>query len=68
MGDNNKIMKTIDFQADLNALCESVAHNGPVDPDIALRVQERAEEVRVELRAKGTTKAAVDLIRQTRDE
>ena len=61
-------MKTIDLQSDLNALCAGAANNTPVDPDIALRVKERADEVRAELRTKGTTKVAVDLIRQARDE
>jgi len=61
-------MKTVELQADLHALCEAVAQHLPVDPEVAARVRERANEVRAELRARGTTNVALDLVRQARDE
>lgn len=53
---------------DLESLCASVAAGRSVDLIVARRVQERAAKVREELRNKGTTNVAVDLIREVRDE
>jgi hypothetical protein len=53
---------------DLESLCASAAARRPVDPVVARRVQERAARVREELRKKGPTNVAVDLIREVRDE
>jgi hypothetical protein len=53
---------------DLESLCASAALGRPVDPVVACRVQERAAKIRDELRTKGTTNVAVELIREIRDE
>jgi hypothetical protein len=53
---------------DLESLCASAAAGRSVDPVVARRVQERAAKVREELRKRGTTNVAVDLIREVRDE
>ena len=53
---------------DLKAVLASAFRGKPLDPEIAKRVHERAEKVRGELRAKGLTNVAVDLIRECRDE
>jgi hypothetical protein len=52
---------------DLESLCASAAAKRPVEPVVARRVQERAAKVRDELRHKGTTNVAVELIRETRE-
>jgi len=53
---------------DLDSLCASAAAGQRVDPVVARRVQERASKVRDELRKKGMTEIAVELIREVRDE
>lgn len=53
---------------DLESLCNSAAAGRAVDPVVARRVQERAAKVREELRKKGETDIAVELIREVRDE
>ena len=53
---------------DLETLCASAAAGRVVDPVVARRVQERAAKVREELRNRGMTSVAVDLIREVRDE
>lgn len=52
---------------DLKAVCESKAANRPVDPVVARRVQERAAKIKEEIRKRGTTNIAVELIREVRD-
>lgn len=52
---------------DLKAVCESRAANRPVDPIVARRVQERAAKIKEEIRNRGTTNIAVELIREVRD-
>jgi hypothetical protein len=54
--------------ADLEALCDSVAVGASIDPQVAARVRQRAEQARVELNAKGPLDVAVTLVREIRDE
>jgi len=54
--------------ADLKAVIKHAFHRKPLDPEVAKRIHDRANEVRDELRAKGLTNVAVDLIRELRDE
>lgn len=64
-------MSTVNSSAalhDLELLCASAASGEPVDAALAARVQERSEEVLRELRSKGLTNIAVELIREGRDE
>ena len=55
---------TADLQAVLNALYS----DKPLDPEVARRVDERAEKVREELRLQGVTDVAVELLRESRNE
>jgi hypothetical protein len=54
--------------ADTQALLDHVFKRKPVDPEVSKRVRARAEKVRQELRNKGVTDFAVDLLRESRDE
>jgi hypothetical protein len=53
---------------DLKEVCAALAARRPVDPVVARQVQERAETVKQEIRRKGMTNVAVDLIRQAREQ
>jgi hypothetical protein len=53
---------------DAQAILEHVFKGKPVDPDVSKRVRARAEIVREELRNKGVTNFAADLLRESRDE
>jgi hypothetical protein len=48
--------------ADAHAVLEHAFKGKPVDPEVSLRVRARAEKVREELRKKGVTDFAVDLL------
>ncbi len=68
---NNTPMSTVavtDLKADLEVLCQGVAGGLAVDPEILRRIRERAEEVQEELRARGPSDVAEDLVRESRDE
>ena len=54
--------------ADAQAVLDHVFKGKPVDPEVSKRVRARAEKVREELRKKGVTDFAVDLLRESRDE
>jgi hypothetical protein len=53
---------------DLESLCASAAAGCAVDPVVAQRVHERAEEALRELRDKEPTNIAVELIREARNQ
>jgi hypothetical protein len=57
-----------DVQADLESVCERLLVKKTVDPELQRRVRERADAVRDELRQKGLTNLALDLLRESRDE
>lgn len=64
-------MSTIDTSTalrDLELLCANAATGQPVDAALAARVRDRTEEAQRELRSRGLTNIAVDLIREGRDE
>jgi hypothetical protein len=53
--------------ADMKAVMEYVITRKPLDPEVARRVRERAEQLTEQLRAKyGEMNIAVDLIREIR--
>ncbi|HVC92953.1 MAG TPA: hypothetical protein VND64_04645 [Pirellulales bacterium] len=52
---------------DLKEVCAALAARRPVDSVVVRRVQERAETVKQEIRRKGVTNVAVDLIREARE-
>jgi len=55
--------------ADLQAVLDRALAGKPPDPEVARRVLERADRIRQEIVAKhGMLNAAVDLIREGRDE
>jgi hypothetical protein len=54
--------------ADTRAVLDHVFKGAPVDPEVSKRVRARAENVREEMRKKGVTNFAVDLLREARDE
>ncbi len=54
--------------ADFQAVVDHAFKGKPVDPEVAQRIEERAEKVREVMRKKGTTNIAVDLIRESRDD
>jgi 2-phosphoglycerate kinase len=54
--------------ADSKAVLAHAFKGKPLDPEVAKRVHERAEEVREELRKKGVTNFTADLLRECRDE
>ena len=54
---------TVDLQAVINVLQSGM----PLDPELERRVTWRAEKVRDELRRKGPTDIAVELLRESRD-
>lgn len=53
---------------DLKEVCAALTSRRPVDPIVARRVHERAETVKLEIRRKGVTNVAVDLIREVREQ
>ncbi len=55
-------------QADLKHMIAHAFKGMPLDPEIAQRVHERAENVREEIRASGVKLNAVDLVRGAREE
>jgi hypothetical protein len=55
-------------QADLDAVIASIVARQPIDPELLKRVREESERIRDELRKKGPTNIAVELIREGRDE
>ncbi len=55
-------------EGDHRAMIDHVFKGQPLDPDVSRRVRERADKIREELRAKGVTINAVDLIRESREE
>jgi hypothetical protein len=58
-----------DIDADAKTLIEQVMAGKPVDPEVARRVHERAQQIRQEILAKhGVLDVAVELIRETREE
>lgn len=57
-----------DVMSDLVAVCAALAQRRPVDRSVALRIHERAEQVKEDLRRKGVTDVAVALVRESRDE
>ena len=54
--------------ADSQAVIDHAFTGKPLDAAVANRVHERAEKVREELRKKGVTNFAVDLLRESRDD
>ena len=56
-----------DAMADLDTLLKGLGR--PLDPDLVKRVEERADEIRDRVfRERGYLNAAVDLVREVRDE
>jgi hypothetical protein len=56
------------IQSDIEALAHARAEGRPIDPEIAKRVHERAEQVRADaVRLHGVQNIGVDIIRQARD-
>ncbi len=56
-----------DVLADMQAVADAVAAGRPVDPEVARRVQERAEKARLEILAlHGVQEIGVSLIREFR--
>jgi len=55
-------------QADLKHMIAHAFKGMPLDPEVARRVHDRAEQVREEIRASGAKINAVDLIREAREE
>lgn len=53
--------------ADFRSMIDHVFKGKPLDPEVAQRVHQRAEKIREELRKKGPTNVAVELIREGRD-
>jgi hypothetical protein len=55
--------------ADIQAVADAAATDKPLDPEVARRVRERSAKVQAELlKQYGVREAAVELIRQGRDE
>lgn len=60
---------TTELQADREELYRAVHERRRPDPEVVKRVHERAEKIRERIRREhGVLNAAVDLIRETRDE
>jgi hypothetical protein len=57
-----------DVRGDLETVCAALAARRPVDPLVAQRVHQRAEQAKEEIRRKGITDVAVALVREIRDE
>jgi hypothetical protein len=55
-------------EADHRAMLDHAFKGKPVDPDVARRVHERAEQVREGMRVRGVRIDAVELIRESREE
>ena len=55
-------------EADHQALMDHAFKGKPLDPEVSRRVRERADGIREQLRARGVTVSAVDLIRESREE
>ena len=57
-----------DVVADMRAVADAVDSGGPLGPELAQRVRERAQKAREDLvRAFGVQDIGVDLIREARD-
>lgn len=66
---DSKLDDPILREADAQAIMEYVLKGVPLDPGVASRVDERSRRATEEVRRRlGTVNAAVDLIRQARDE
>jgi hypothetical protein len=62
-------MPALQSDPDGDAVIESIMTGRPLDPEIARRIEERADKITDELRRKyGTLNVAVDLVREVRDE
>ena len=64
-------MSTIqdDIAADNQAVIDHAMNGTPLDPAVAKRIQQRADEIREEIRrTHGVQELAVELIRHARDE
>lgn len=59
---------TTALQADHEEVSRALAEKRPVDPEVAMRVYDRAAEARERLRRQGTTDLAVSVIREDREE
>lgn len=57
-----------DVRHDRESLCNSAASGRPADPVIVRHIPERAERIEAEIRKRGTTNVAVELIREVREE
>jgi hypothetical protein len=57
-----------DVMSDLEIVCAALAARRAVDPAVAQRINQRADEVKAQIRAKGITNVAVSLVREIRDE
>jgi hypothetical protein len=54
--------------SDLGIVCRDITNRSSTEPEVAARVQQRANKVRAELAVMGTISVAVDLVREGRDE
>ena len=54
--------------ADAQAMLDHAFKGKPLDPEVSRRVRMRAEKVWAEMRKKGVTNFAVDLLHESRDE
>jgi len=54
-------------ESDLQAALEHAVKGIPLDPEVHRRIKERADAVRKELKRRGKTNVAVELIREIRD-
>jgi hypothetical protein len=55
-------------EADHQAMIDHALKGKPLDPEVSRRVRERADRIREQLKARGVTINAVDLIRESREE
>ena len=55
-------------EADHRHVMEHAFKGAPLDPDVARRVEERADKIQAEMRKKATTNFTLDLLRESRDE
>ena len=54
--------------ADTQAVLDHLASHEPIPHDVNRRVQERAAKIKEDIRKRGVTNVAVDLIREARDQ
>jgi hypothetical protein len=57
-----------EVQSDLAIICQCLAEHRPIDPEVAKRVQARAERITKELGKNGPVKMVDELLRESRDE